>query len=254
MSKLGYTWYPQDWWTSETYKRLKRYPMVRYAIRELFDLMYKEEGPVEMSRDYLYDDFNIALSDEEYSKLMEYVQVLENGKWWITSIRKRISRSESSRENGKKGGRPKKTQKPKTETQSNNLKNPPLEIEREIESKIEIENKVNNNIEINFDDADNKKFRDVLKFESQQWLESVSMQQKKSPDFIKEKLDEFTIFLFNSQKSHSQKIEFIRHFINWLPKKIQDNGESKKPGHSGTKKQYRFSSAEAIKTATGENT
>lgn len=251
MSKLGYTWYPQDWWTSETYKRLKRYPMVRYAIRELFDLMYKEEGPVEMSRDYLYDDFNIELSDQEYSKLMEYIQVMDDGKWWITSIKKRISRAETSRENGKKGGRPKKTQKPKVITQKDNLKNPPLE--REGEREREIKDKREDNVELKFNDIDNKKFRDVLKFESQQWLESVSMQQKKSPDFIKEKLDEFTMFLFNSQKSHSQKLEFIRHFINWLPKKLQDNGESKQRGNSGSKKQYRFNTAEAIKTATGEN-
>ena len=78
---LGYTWYPQDWWTSETFKRLKRYPLVRYAIRELFDLMYKEGKPIEMNRDYLIDDFNIELSDEEYQKLLDFIVITEDGKW-----------------------------------------------------------------------------------------------------------------------------------------------------------------------------
>ena len=135
MGKLGYTWYPQDWWTSKTFKRLKRFPMVRYAIRELFDLMYKEGEPVEMNREYLADDFNIELSDKEYQKLMEFITVNEDGKWWIDSIKKRLTKAESARENGKKGGRPKKTQKPTEKTQEENPKNPPLEIEREIEIK-----------------------------------------------------------------------------------------------------------------------
>lgn len=130
---LGYTWYPQDWWTSETYKRLKKYPLVRYTIRELFDLMYKEGKPIEMNRDYLFDDFNIELSDEEYNKLIEFISITEDGKWWINSIRKRITKAESARENGKNGGRPKgsknaknneeeKTQKPSEKTQEENEK------------------------------------------------------------------------------------------------------------------------------------
>jgi hypothetical protein len=130
---LGYTWYPQDWWTSETFKRLKKYPLVRYTIRELFDLMYKEGKPIEMNRDYLFDDFNIELSDEEYNKLIEFISITEDGKWWINSIRKRITKAESARENGKNGGRPKgsknaknneeeKTQKPSEKTQEENEK------------------------------------------------------------------------------------------------------------------------------------
>lgn len=149
MSQLGYTWYPQDWWTSETFKRLKRFPLVRYALRELFDLMYKEGRPVEMNREYLIDDFNIELSDEEYNKLLEFIVIEDDGKWWTQSIRKRLSKAEAARENGKNGGRPpkkieslnieikdekieekpdeEKTQKPSEKTQAQNPQNPPLE-------------------------------------------------------------------------------------------------------------------------------
>lgn len=149
MSQLGYTWYPQDWWTSETFKRLKRYPMVRYAIRELFDLMYKEGKPITMNRDYLIDDFSIELSDDEYNKLLDFISIDEDGKWWIKSIRKRMNKADTARENGSKGGAPKgnrnarkniekTTQQPTETTNGNNPNNPPYKIEREIESKIEI--------------------------------------------------------------------------------------------------------------------
>lgn len=150
MAQLGYTWYPKDWFTSTTRKRLKRFPMVRYAMRELFDLMYMEGSPIEMNKEYLFDDLDIDLNDKEYEKLLEYITIDDDGKWWIDSIKKRISKAEASRENGKKGGRPKgvknfkntdeeKTQKPKIKTQEENPKNPPLERERE--SKIEKETK-----------------------------------------------------------------------------------------------------------------
>jgi hypothetical protein len=95
--------------------------------------MYKEGKPIEMNRDYLFDDFNIELSDEEYNKLIEFISITEDGKWWINSIRKRITKAESARENGKNGGRPKgsknaknneeeKTQKPSEKTQEENEK------------------------------------------------------------------------------------------------------------------------------------
>lgn len=181
MSKLGYTWYPQDWWTSETFKRLKRFPMVRYVIRELFDLMYKEGEPIEMNRDYLIDDFNINLSDDEYEKLLQFIEIKEDGKWWIESIKKRLTKAESARENGKNGGRPKGSKKPETEpeeknpkTQEKNPKNPPLEKEREIESKIEIESK----------DEDEKEAEEIFDIDAELFVyKSKFFQNYESFDF-----------------------------------------------------------------------
>ena len=86
------------------------------------------------------------------------------------------------------------------------------------ESKV---NKIREDGEENFDNTTNDNFRDVLKFENQQWLETVAMQQKKTTDFVKEKLDDFSIFLFTTEKKHPNKKEFIGHFINWLPKNLE---------------------------------
>ena len=134
---LGYMWYPQDWWTSNSFKRLKKYPMVRYAFRELIDLMYNEGEPVEMNAEFLKEDFNISLTEIEYNKLLEFVTISDDGKWWINSVKKRIKKAQSSRVNGLKGGRPPKNPITQKNNPPNNPRNPPLQIESKSKSKIE---------------------------------------------------------------------------------------------------------------------
>lgn len=183
MAQLGYTFYAKDWFTSNTRKRLKRFPLVRYVIRELIDLMNIESGPIEMNREYLIDDLDIELNDREFEKLMEFVEIQEDGRWWLHSIKKRMTKAETSRENGKKGGRPpgsKKTQKPRQKTQTKNLKNPPLEIERESKREIEIKEKGNNARAI-----------DVLKTNKQSELDVLWMQNKNQIDDKNRLVDSF---------------------------------------------------------------
>lgn len=235
MSQLGYTWYPQDWWTSQTFRRLKRYPLVRYAIRELFDLMYKEGKPVDMCREYLEDDFGINLSDKEYEKLMEYITIDEAGKWWISSIKKRLSKAEAARENGKKGGRPSsknnkksETQKPKKETENKNPQNPPLEIEREIEREIESKNEKESEeniiparhfLSLNFfliDDLEKELIRSVS------WKESVGMQHSISLDEVDRWIKEFSLHLKASGEVKKSLKDAKKHFASWIRIRIED--------------------------------
>lgn len=185
MSQLGYTWYPQDWWTSETFKRLKRFPMVRYTLRELFDLMYKEGQPVEMNRDFILDDFNIDLSEDEYYKLMEYIEVQPDGKWWISSIKKRISKAEAARENGKKGGRPSKEKKdqikPKISTNqkpNNPEKKPNNETQETPLYKEKEKEKVKEKYKVK--EKGNIRAQEFLKLEKQIEYQQFEMQNKKS--------------------------------------------------------------------------
>lgn len=125
-------------------------------------------------------------------------------------------------------------------------------------------NIINNNNEI----IQNFNFSEILKNESPEWIESVSMQQKLSITEVQQKIDEFDLFLKTIEKKHDSKKEFITHFVNWLGKnsgKQQINGSSaKKPYRFDLesaiaeqnnekkfqKKQFRFNTSDAIEILT----
>lgn len=245
MAQLGYTWYPQDWWTSETFKRLKRFPLVRYTIRELFDLMYKEGKPIKMNRDYLYDDFNIELSDAEYDKLLEFITVTDEGLWWIESIRFRMDKAETARQNGQKGGRPKGsnnaknsaekiTQKPSETTQRNNPENPLLLKERESKREIEIKEKVKDEVEnkkVNY--YDNAKI--VLK-NNQRIIDLAAMNNKIEIPKVISLIDDFILQKNAVNERWTDHSKMNNNFLMWIPKilqaeklnsKNQSNGEQR---------------------------
>jgi len=75
-------------------------------------------------------------------------------------------------------------------------------------------------------DINNISFSNELKSNSAQWIETVAMQHKITPEVIPKKLDEFVIFLRTKEKIHPTKKEFIDHFTNWIPKNLQ-NGATK---------------------------
>jgi hypothetical protein len=125
-------------------------------------------------------------------------------------------------------------------------------------TNIQSNNNTNNNIpEIkNFGDGDlsiNYIHANILKSESQSWLESVSMQQKISIEDIINKIDDFVLFLETTQTEHKIKKGFIEHFINWLTKKQTSEKNGKQFTNSGTKKQFRFNTADALETLARQN-
>lgn len=68
----------------------------------------------------------------------------------------------------------------------------------------------------------NETIANVLKSsESSSWLGVIAMQNKKDEQWVKTKIDEFLIFLLTQMKVHKSKSEFVSHFTNWLPKKIE---------------------------------
>lgn len=93
-------------------------------------------------------------------------------------------------------------------------------IPKEKKSKVE-ESKEEKIKEENFDNTKNLEHLNSLK-ESPTWIETISMQQKTTPEVIPKKLDEFELFLRTIFKSHQNKKEFITHFVNWLPKNLHD--------------------------------
>ncbi|MGG5486274.1 hypothetical protein [Gaetbulibacter sp. PBL-D1] len=215
MAQLGYTFYPKDWFTSNTRKRLKRFPLVRYTIREIIDLINMESGPIDMNREYLMDDLDIELTDIEYEKLMEFIEVMDDGRWYLKTVKKRISKAEAARENGKKGGRPPKKsttpnqQKNSDEKKPNNPEKKPNPITQKThlykekvkeKEKYKVKEKVNNAHAIQF-----------LKSEKQIEYSDFEMQNKKQVHDWNMLLDSF---------NDTVDIEISQGKIEMLPEQL----------------------------------
>lgn len=149
MSQLGFTFYPKDWWTSDSFFLLQ--PFERYIYLECLFMMYSNDGWISTNKLIVERRLGTTIKDEVWSKITD-LMVEEGDQLTHKSVNKRLRKTLANRENGLKGGRPKKEsnsaekstdekpKKPKNETQ----KNPPLEREeeRERESKenrIEVE-------------------------------------------------------------------------------------------------------------------
>lgn len=100
----------------------------------------------------------------------------------------------------------------------------------------------------------NQEYSEILKSsESAGWLETVSMQQKKPPEIIKQSLDDFVLYLASVDKQHKSKRDFLEHFINWISKKIEKPPQNGKFNNtSTTKQQYKFSADRVIKANAGK--
>jgi hypothetical protein len=135
MDKLGFTFYPKDWWTSETFFELN--PIQRYFYLESLFVMYLNNGQMKTQKTQLENRLRTQISDEDWATITERFMFID-GFYTHESVNKRLRKTLANRENGVKGGRPPKTQI----TQLENPKKPTLEREREIESEIESKNEI----------------------------------------------------------------------------------------------------------------
>jgi hypothetical protein len=130
-NKLGFTFYPKDWWTSDTYFELT--PFQRYIYLECLFVMYVNDGFLKTQKTQLENRTRTQISDEDWIAVTE--RFIYDGNFYThQSVNKRLRKTIANRENGQKGGRPPKTQK----TQLENPKKPTLERERESEREREI--------------------------------------------------------------------------------------------------------------------
>lgn len=118
MTKLGFTFYPKDWWTSDSFFELE--PLQRYIYLECLFLMYTNDGYIKTQKTQIENRIRVEISPEDWSKITQLFTQDEFG-FTHNSVNKRLRKTLANRENGKKGGRPKKPKKPNLETQ----KNPP---------------------------------------------------------------------------------------------------------------------------------
>ena len=137
MAQLGFTFYPKDWWASDSFYILA--PFERYIYLELLFMMYSNDGFVSNNKGMIEARLRTTIRDDVWVKITELL--VEDGDMLThKSVNSRLAKTLANRENGKKGGAPKgnrnalKQPKQPNKTTQNN---PPLEIESEIESEIE---------------------------------------------------------------------------------------------------------------------
>jgi len=147
MSQLGFTFYPKDWWTSDSFFLLQ--PFERYIYLECIFIMYSQDGWMSGNKLIVERRLGTTIKDEVWNKIKDLF-ISDGDQLTHKSVNSRMRKTLSNRENGKLGGRPKnqevadeeKPKKPNSETQNN----PPLEREekekrKEKEEEIKIESK-----------------------------------------------------------------------------------------------------------------
>lgn len=125
MNNLGFTFYPSDWWSSDTFFEFTE-AFERYVFLECLFIMYRNGGYMKTQKTQFENRIRIPVSDEVWAKVTAKFIEDENGFTSLT-VNKRLKKALISRENGKFGGRPKKEGNPENPTSKPNIK--------EIESK-----------------------------------------------------------------------------------------------------------------------
>lgn len=119
MSKLGYTFYPKDWQTSDAVFDLTL--SERGAYRELIDTYMLNNGNVDININVWVRKWNS--STDEINSILNRLKelkliIIESNKLIINSCDNRLLMVNKNRENGKKGGRPKTQTETQTQTQT----------------------------------------------------------------------------------------------------------------------------------------
>lgn len=236
MSRLGFTFFPKDWWTSDSFYALN--PFERYIYLELLFMMYDNGGSIINDKVRVERRLNTTIRDDVWLRITDLM--IEDGDQLTNkSVNKRLSRAISSRENGKKGGRPKKEEpkprKPKNETQNN----PPYKREREIEKEIE-----NNSRKITLKNGQEKiisvhlfPFMQAMLLD-QLLIERLCMNNHLRPDMLIDYIKQFFVLRSNENNTEIQVLKeaqayFSRWLICELEKDKKNNEQNKKESSIG---------------------
>jgi hypothetical protein len=109
MDKLGFTWYPQDWWSSDTFFDFNE--LERYVYLECIFIMYRNDGYLKTQKTQFENRIRIKISDEIWEKVTSKFLKTDDGFTSLT-VNKRLKKAAISRQNGKSGGRPRNDENP----------------------------------------------------------------------------------------------------------------------------------------------
>jgi len=216
MSQLGFTFYPKDWWTSDTFYALN--PFERYIYLELLFMMYVNDGRVANDRVNVERRLGITIKDEVWTRIVERL-VIENGSLTHVSVNKRLRKALSNRQNGKKGGRPKNPNNPNKKPKVN----PPFKREIERENKIEDEGEkkplsppLHPDLICSIESLKEESLKDQYYF-----VEHVCRQNRITPQEVTIRLEAFNEHLRSIGELTKTKKDYRLHFQNWLKKQQQ---------------------------------
>jgi hypothetical protein len=106
---LGFMFYPQDWWTSDSFYEFNQEE--RYTYLECLFYMYLNNGYLPLSREQFARRLRTQIKPKTWEKITQMLTCTNLG-YTHPSVKKRRTRAETSRENGKLGGRPRKPENP----------------------------------------------------------------------------------------------------------------------------------------------
>lgn len=240
MAQLGFTFYPKDWWTSDSFYALN--PFERYIYLELLFMMYDNEGSIKNDKIKVERRLSTTIKDDVWSKITD-LMVKDGDQLTHNSVNKRLSRAISSRENGKKGGRPKKEigkpTKPKLETQ----KNPPLEIEREIENK---EKEINKEKVFLLNGEEKIISQYLMPFliemlDDDITIERICMNHRLTPDILKDHIKQFFVLRSNENNKEIQVLNDAQsYFYRWLKCELEKKKKDEQPKETGPTSRYKL--------------
>lgn len=132
MERLGYTFYPKDFISDPDVMMMTS--SQRGIYRDLIDLAYMNDNKIKYNLVQLSKYCNAT--ETEINEVLSIKGIKDGDFWTIPSCNKRIAKAQTNRENGSKGGRPKKpkqnpTNNP-TKTQTKRQREREREKEREL--------------------------------------------------------------------------------------------------------------------------
>lgn len=209
--KLGFTFYPKDWWTSDSFYNLD--PIERYIYLECLFVMYQNDGYLKTQKTQMERRLSLQITDLQWANLTANFIIDDTEMFTHKSVNKRLRKAIANRQNGTKGGRPAKENKPK-KPNSETQKNPPSEREGESEEEKEIEDEVIPSATLftlkNFEDFD---------LENGTFMQIACRDSKKSIEEVKGFKAEFISYQKAlGMKTWKSEKDAKMHFINWLKK------------------------------------
>ena len=195
MAKLGFTFYPKDWWTSDTFFELNE--QERYIYLECMFLMYQNNGYLKTQKTQFETRMRMKISDDLWNKITGLF-IKDKNDYTLLSVNDRLKKAVVSRQNGRLGGRPPKNPE-------NPEINPPY---KEKEKLIEIKTIENYIKEIS---------------NSEIYLEGFYMKYRLEKGSASKLLNTFKQHLKMNPKVYGSFTEFRNHFSNWI--QTQENNK-----------------------------